>query len=125
AGNAYVTGSTTSTNFPTANPLQPSNGGGSDAFVTKINGAGSILVYSTYLGGNGDDNGGGIAVDTDGNAYVTGSTVSRNFPIAHPLQPSYGGGDAFFGDAFVTKINAEGSAYVYSTYLGGSQGESG
>jgi hypothetical protein len=118
SGNAYVTGSTGSTDFPTMNPLQPSYGGGSyDAFVSKINATGSALVYSTYLGGNGFDQGDGIAVDSSGNAYVTGSTGSTNFPTMNPLQPSYGGGSY---DAFVSKINATGSALVYSTYLGGS-----
>jgi hypothetical protein len=122
AGNAYVTGSTNSTNFPTTNPLQASNGGGKDTFVTKINAAGLALVYSTYLGGSGDDAGAGIAVDGAGNAYVTGYTNSTNFPTANPLQASNGGG--INGDAFVTKINAAGSALVYSTYLGGSGNDS-
>jgi Bacterial Ig-like domain (group 3)/Beta-propeller repeat len=120
AGNAYVTGYTTSTNFPTMNPLQPANGGGSDAFVAKINSAGSALVYSTYLGGSGDDFAGGIAVDSAGNAYVTGSTGSTNFPTMNPLQPAFGGGGR---DAFVAKLNPSGSAFVYSTYLGGSGSE--
>jgi hypothetical protein len=124
SGNAYVTGVTTSINFPTANPLQGSNGGGTyDAFVTKINAAGSALVYSTYLGGSGLDIAFGVAVDGSGNAYVTGVTDSFNFPTINPLQPSLGSFP--FGDAFVTKINADGSAYEYSTHLGGSgsQGE--
>jgi hypothetical protein len=126
AGNAYVTGNTGSTDFPTAHPLQPAYGGGdADAFVAKLNASGSALVYSTYLGGSGDDSAGnagafassgGIAVDAAGNAYVTGSTDSTDFPTVHPLQPTYGGG----GDAFVAKLNASGSALVYSTYLGGS-----
>jgi hypothetical protein len=126
AGNAYVTGYTQSTNFPTANPLQASNATTSiffygNAFVTKINAAGSVLVYSTYLGGSGDDHGYSIAVDTGGKAYVTGFTLSRNFPIAHALQASNGGSY----DAFVTKINGAGSALVYSTYLGGNGVDSG
>jgi len=123
AGNAYVTGTTLSTNFPTANPLQDNFGGGySDTFVAKLNPAGSALVYSTYLGGSGDDSASGIAVDSAGNAYVTGSTTSSNFPTMNPLQPTYGGGN---GDVFVAKINPSGSALVYSTYLGGSGGERG
>jgi hypothetical protein len=115
-----VTGYTSSTNFPTTNPLQAGCGGGprfgcaDDAFVTKINAAGSALVYSTYLGGSGDDKGNGIAVDGSGNAYVTGYATSTNFPTANPLQASFGGG-------FLTKINAAGSALVYSTYLGSGQ----
>jgi Beta-propeller repeat len=117
AGNAYVTGYTNSNDFPTAHPLQMSNGGnGFDAFVTKINAAGSAYVYSTYLGGSGDDFGQGIAADSAGNAYATGFTYSTNFPTTNPLQPNFGG----FTDVFVTKINAAGSARVYSTYLGGS-----
>ena len=90
-----------------------------DAFVTKLNAAGSALVYSTYLGGSGDDDGNGIAVDSSGNAYVTGYTDSTNFPTANAFQAAFGGGS---GDAFVTKLNAAGSALVYSTYLGGSGG---
>ncbi len=122
-GNAYATGSTVSTNFPTSNPLQASNGGGFDAFVTKLNTAGSALVYSTYLGGNSDfDQGFGIAVDSLGNAYATGFTASTNFPTSsNPFQGSNGGS----GDAFVTKLNAAGSALVYSTYLGGSDFDKG
>jgi hypothetical protein len=116
AGNAYITGQTASTDFPTKNPLQPANGGSSTAFVTKINAAGSALVYSTYLGGSGGDYGFGIAVDSKGNAYVTGYTESTNFPTKNPLQPVFGGSS----DAFVTEINPAGSALVYSTYLGGS-----
>jgi hypothetical protein len=116
-GNAYITGYTDSTDFPTANPLQPSFGGGGDAFVAKLNPAGSALVYSTYLGGSGYDEGFGIAVDAAGNAYVTGQTSSTDFPTANSLQSSNHGGN---GDAFVAKLNPAGSALVYSTYLGGS-----
>ena len=120
-GGAYVTGVTSSTNFPTANPLQAINGGGQDAFVTKINASGSALIYSTYLGGSLQDTGYGIAVDGSGNAYVTGYTTSTNFPTASPLQTTYGGGQ----DAYVTKINASGSALIYSSYLGGSYSDGG
>ncbi len=115
-GNAYVTGSTQSTNFPTLNPIQGNLGGVEDAFVAKINAAGSALVYSTYLGGNNFDVGYGIAVDSSGNAYVTGYTQSTNFPTLNAIQGSLVGVD----NAFVAKINATGSALVYSTYLGGS-----
>ena len=122
SGNAYVTGDTTSTDFPTASPIQPAfAGGNSDAFVTKLNAAGNALVYSTYLGGSGEDLGRGIALDTARNAYVRGSTGSTDFPTASPIQPTNGG----FFDVFVTKLNAAGSALVYSTYLGGSNGELG
>jgi len=104
-GNAYVTGSTSSTNFPTANALQASFGGNGnaslgDAFVAKVNVGGTALAYSTYLGGSGDDQGNGIAVDSFGSAYVTGFTNSTNFPTANPLQASNAGGD----DLFIAKI---------------------
>ena len=119
SGNAYVTGSTTSTNFPTTpGAFQTSPGGGNDAFVTKLNPTGTALVYSTYLGGSNDDIGYGIAVDTSGNAYVTGFTLSTNFPTTPgAYQTTFGGGDF---DAFVTKLNPTGTALVYSTYLGGT-----
>ena len=122
AGHAYVTGQTTSTNFPTANPLQATNAGLADVFVTKLNAAGSHLLYSTYLGGSNDDLGYDIVVDAAGHAYVTGFTPSTNFPTANPVQATYGGG---FDDAFVAKLNAPGSSLVYSTYLGGSSDDEG
>jgi hypothetical protein len=121
AGNAYLTGFTQSTNFPTANAIQPTFGGAQDTFVTKINAAGSALVYSTYLGGSSAEAGAGIAVDGASNVYTTGHTSSNNFPTAFALQATSSGGS----DAYVTKINAAGSAFVYSTYLGGSDGDSG
>jgi hypothetical protein len=128
AGNAYVTGETYSLDFPTSNPLQPKPGGNSDTtdvFVAKINPQGSALLYSTYLGGGGFDAGFGIAVDEDGNAYLTGHTNSTDFPTKNPLQPGLAGdttGDPIFvaTDLFITKLNADGSALVYSTFLGGA-----
>ena len=123
SGNAYVTGDTSSTNFPTANALRSANGGGDDAFVAKLNPAGSALVYSTYLGGSDIDEGLGIAVDGSGNAYVAGYTYSSNFPTANALQATSGGGGN--DDAFVAKLNPAGSALVYSTYLGGSGHDTG
>ena len=123
SGNAYVAGVTQSSNFPTVNPLQGHNGGGYDAFITKLNPAGSALVYSTYLGGGEQDWGYAIAVDSSGNAYVTGYTYSANFPTANPLQASLAGS----ANGFVTKLNWSGSALslAYSTYLSGSQGAQG
>src|SRR6267378_1289589 len=121
AGNAYVAGLTDSTDFPTMNPLQPANGGGFDAFVAKINPTGA-LIYSTYLGGSAQDQGSGIAVDSAGNAYVTGQAESNNFPITQGAFETVCNGGSHCdpeGDAFVSKINPSGSALVYSTYLGG------
>ena len=100
-GNAYVTGGTTSTDFPTVHPVQATSGGGYDAYVAKLNPTGSALIYSTYLGGSGDDIGRGIAVDSSGNAYVTGQTSSSNFSVtANAYQKVFGGSS----DAFVTKV---------------------
>ncbi len=124
SGNAYVTGYTTSTDFPTTSgAYQTVYGGGSEtAFVTKLNATGSTLLYSTYLGGNVEDSGQGIAVDGFGNAYVTGSTSSANFPATSgAYQTVYGGS----GNAFVVKLNVLGIALVYSTYLGGNEGVNG
>jgi len=116
-GNAYVTGGTSSSNFPTIAAFQATcascGSGQENAFVTKLNATGSALLYSTYLGGTGGDFGSGIAVDTVGNAYVTGGASSSNFPTKNPLQLNLGGGQ----DAFVTKLDPIGSALVYSTFL--------
>jgi hypothetical protein len=116
SGNAYLTGYTQSVDFPTVNPLQPVNGGASDAFVAKVNFPGSALVYSTYLGGSEADVGQGIKVDNSGNAYIVGYTFSSDFPTHNALQAANAGGP----DAFVAEINASGSALAFSTYLGGS-----
>ena len=124
AGNAYVTGETASTDFPVTASFQPTHGGSYDAFVTKFNPTGSTLAYSTFLGGDSFDQGMAIAVDGAGSAYVTGRTDSEDFPLASPIQPTPGAGQ-FDSDAFVTKLNASGTALVYSTYLGGSNNEPG
>ncbi len=116
AGNAYVTGQTSSLDFPTENPTQPTYGGLGDAFVAKLDPSGTALAYSTYLGGSGVDFGSGIAVDGVGDAYVAGATLSTDFPTVNPLQPQNRGGF----DAFITALNATGDALLYSTYLGGS-----
>jgi beta-propeller repeat-containing protein/centrosomal CEP192-like protein len=121
SGNAYVTGTTGSTDFPTQNPLQAALGGGYDAFVTKLNPAGSALVYSTYLGGALNDLGTGIALDSSADAYVTGGTSSSDFPTTRPLQAAFGGNE----DAFVAKLNPTGATLAYSTYLGGSGADGG
>ncbi|HLY63276.1 MAG TPA: SBBP repeat-containing protein [Terriglobia bacterium] len=127
SGDAYVTGLTCSSDFPTKNPFQSVIGGGSsatplcDAFVTKMNPSGSALVYSTYLGGSDNDVGTSIAVDSSGGAYLTGYTYSTNFPTMNALRSSPSGAT----DAFVTKLDPSGSALVYSTYLGGSNDDEG
>jgi hypothetical protein len=116
-GNMYLTGFTNSSNFPTVGAVQPIfKGGPADAFVAKLNATGSALMYSTYLGGSGFDRGFGIAIDSAGNAFVTGGTTSPDFPTMGAVQPGFGGGT----DAFVAKLDATGSALVYSSYLGGS-----
>jgi beta-propeller repeat-containing protein len=127
AGNAYVTGFTNSTDFPTTTgAFQTALGGGScsgvpcnDAFVVKLDPTGATLVYGTYLGGNDSDVGLGIAVDATGNAHVTGGTFSTNFPTtAGAVQPAATAGGS--REAFVTKLNPLGTALVYSTFLGGT-----
>ena len=118
AGNAYVTGRTTSGNFPTsATPFQPTNGGSYDAFVTKLDASGTTLVYSTYLGASSYEFSSGIAVDATGQAHISGTTGSSNLPGASP--PLSGS-----SDAFVAKLSANGSV-LYSMYLGGSSTEEG
>ncbi|AGY59190.1 hypothetical protein GKIL_2944 [Gloeobacter kilaueensis JS1] len=124
SGNAYVTGEASSTGFPiTPGAAQTQFGGGiQDAFVTKLNTTGTALVYSTYLGGGAEETGKSIVIDNAGNAYVAGETnietyTSPNFPTTPgALQTQYGGG---YLDGFVAKLNATGTAFVYSTYLGG------
>lgn len=123
AGLAYVSGRTTSTDFPTTpGAVQTTFGGGpSDAFVTKLDAAGSALVYSTYLGGSGNDEGSGIDLHGDGHAYLVGWTGSSDFPTTRgAFQTRYGGG---VFDVFVAKLNVPGSRLIYSTFLGGSGSE--
>ena len=131
AGDAYITGSTGSTNFPLSNPLSSggagscaglNRSGGADAFVTKLNATGGALVYSTYLGGSGADAGYGIAVDSSGDAYVTGSTGSTDFPTTTDAYTATNSGGS---DAFVSKLDAAGSGLLYSTYLGGGSDDTG
>lgn len=142
AGDVYITGATTSVDFPTKNPYQKSMAGigglGSflrtgDAFVAKINPTGNELLYSTYLGGSQDDIGFGIAIDSSGDAYVAGATLSSNFPVTQGVvrpQFSGAGGEPIKpccnapiwdpGDAFVAKLDPTGSQLLFSTFLGGS-----
>ena len=136
SGSAYVTGETTGTNFPTTpgafQTTNPNGGSYPTAFVSKLNPSGSALVYSTYLGGStglvcgecdsegSTTYGTGIAVDSSGNAYVTGATYAYDFPTTSgAFQTSCAMESGYCLDAFVTKLNASGSALVYSTYLGG------
>jgi Beta-propeller repeat len=125
-GNAYVAGDALEATFPTTpGAFQTTFGGpggnAGDAFITELNGSGSALVYSTFLGGTSDDYATGVAVDAAGNAYVTGQTFSTNFPLQNAFQQTLKGQ----ANGFVTKLNAMGSALLYSTYLGGSVGDFG
>jgi len=137
SGSVYVTGGTWSRDFPVVRALQrefggaPDDFGGSgDAFVTKFGADGAVL-YSTFIGGSHYDEGTAIAVGTDGSAYVTGNTCSSDFPLQLPLQSSFGGFDRLVlsrcssGDAFVSRLSADGLRLLYSTYLGASMSESG
>jgi hypothetical protein len=129
AGNAFVVGTTGSPDFPLVGALSSRfNGGVSfsgdadgvlDAFIAKLNPQGSALLYSTYLGGSGEDRGRGIGLDGAGNIYVGGSTTSPDFPLERPLQKEYS--DIQIGiapDSFITKLNPTGSSLLYSTYFG-------
>jgi len=118
-GEAYITGQTEGYHPVTPGAPQSTFGGYFDAYVTKLNTSGSALVYSTYLGGNGGDQGSGIAVDSSGNAIAAGFTASTNFPVKNAFQPNMTGNN-YPNDAFVTKLNSGGTGFVYSTYLGGS-----
>jgi Abnormal spindle-like microcephaly-assoc'd, ASPM-SPD-2-Hydin/Beta-propeller repeat len=124
AGDAYLTGWTSSTDFPvTSGAFQSTLGGGSDAFVSKLNPTGTGLLYSTYLGGSGNDIAYGIAVNALGDVYIAGFTCSPNYPTTIGVfQTSYASASctAWGGNGFVTEMNSTGSALVYSTFLGGS-----
>jgi hypothetical protein len=133
AGDAYVAGVTTSTNFPTTpGAFQTTYKGGNlgysagDAFVTKLNAAGSGLVYLTYLGGSNEDGATAVAVDASGNAYVTGWTRSTDFPTMNPIQAQKASGVDSQGfansDVFVTTLNSSGNGLLFSTYFGGAGG---
>jgi hypothetical protein len=124
AGNAYVIGTLTRSRIPTTPGAFDTsyNGGFEDAFVAKLSAPGTSLIYATYLGGSGSDRGGGIAVDAAGNAYVTGSTLSTNFPTTPgAFDTSFNG----INDAFMAKLSADGSSLVYGTFLGGSEADVG
>src|ERR1035441_8921653 len=116
AGQAYIVGYTDSANFPTRSPIYASAGGQGDAFVAKLTPAGDGLVFSTYLGGSSVDIATAVALDPTGNVYVTGATLSANFPVTGGAFQTVNQGSY---DAFVTKINSQGTSVVYSTYVGG------
>ena len=119
-GNAYVVGTTFSTDFPTITPYQASLNGTKDAFVTKINPTGTALIYSSYLGGSDNEYGKGITVDAAGQAYVVGWTSSGDYPVtAGVFQSRKGYADPAVSNAFVTKFSAVGNTLIYSSYLGG------
>lgn len=121
--NAYVIGFTQAGDYPTtAGAYDTTYSGGDDAFVSKLNAAGTHLLYSTFLGGSSNDQGKGIALDSDGNVYATGYTYSVNFPTTNAAFDTTHNGTT---DAFVTKINAAGSGLMYSTFLGGMTYEDG
>jgi hypothetical protein len=133
ANNIYIAGSTNGNTFgddtfiPTAGAFQGTFGGKTDAWVAKLNSSGTRLIYATFLGGSGDERAGGIAVDSGGNAYVTGTTTSKNFPVTAGV---FQGecklkSDGTCASAFVTKLNADGSRALFSSYLGGHGSQSG
>lgn len=116
SGSAYVSGLTVSSDFPTVRAFQPRPGGGIDAFVAKLDASGAALVYSTYLGGSGEDRALGLAVDAGDRVVAVGHTSSPDFPLRRALQPTFGGGTR---DAFVAMLSASGSDLIFATYLGG------
>jgi beta-propeller repeat-containing protein/HYDIN/CFA65/VesB family protein len=117
SGNAFVAGYTFSTDFPLQGPVQGSNAGTVNAFVTELNSAGSAVTFSTYLGGSGDDRAFGLALDSSGNIYIAGGAQSTNFPTTVGVIQGTNHGQA---DAFAAKLNPAGPTLVYSTLLGGS-----
>lgn len=122
SGAAYVAGTTGSADFPLQSPYRSVMVGGMEAFVTKIAASGSALIYSTFVGGLGADDGYGVAVDSSGNAYLTGTTNSSDFPVTPGVVQSRKKG---LYDAFVTKIGPAGNSLVYSTFIGGTGDECG
>lgn len=119
-GNIYIIGQTDSTNFPTKNAFDNTSSGGNDVFIAKFNSTGSLL-FSTYFGGSGGDIGKGIAVDSADNIYISGNTISQDFPLKNPINKTFTTND--FSKIFIAKFNATGSL-LFSTYFGGSSFDS-
>ncbi|MGH9280672.1 MAG: SBBP repeat-containing protein, partial [Acidimicrobiales bacterium] len=130
-GGVYVVGTTGSPNFPTAKAFQPglSKADDQDAFIFKVESSLTSLAWSTYMGGGGDDHATDVAVDREGNVYLTGDTKSINFPVSRPFQPAPGGSGAgaggSFADAFVGKIKPDGSGLIFGSFIGGSDSDKG
>ncbi|GEM_PF-2727584 len=119
SGNLFMAGVTTSSNFPTRGAFQGTANGGADGFVTKMSQNGLTIVYSTYIGGSGDDQVNGIALAPDGTPWIAGVTVSTNFPLSTGIAP-FQSANAGGSDCFFTHLNANGNGVTYSSYLGGS-----
>lgn len=124
--NLLIAGSAASNDFPVKGAVQGILAGGTDGFLTKLKSNGSMIVYSTYLGGSSNDEIDGVAVDSSGDAIVTGSTRSANFPTADALQPSCNGpsSGSCSINAFLAMLDPAGTRLVYSTFFGGSGSES-
>ncbi|MHA2101318.1 MAG: SBBP repeat-containing protein, partial [Candidatus Kariarchaeaceae archaeon] len=120
-GNSYIIGYTGSNDFPVFNAYNSTFGGSNDIFVTKLNSTGNGLIFSTYIGGSSSDSGEGIAIDDQGNSYITGYTWSNNFPVINAYNTTYGGSK----DVFVLKLNSTGNGLHFSTYIGGSGNDEG
>jgi hypothetical protein len=117
-GNSYITGSASSNNFPVVpGAFQSVLAGSRNAFISKLNNAGSALVYSTYLGGSGSDVGQGIGIDSSGDAYVTGVTSSSDFPVQNPIQSTLRGPN----DAFAAIVNPNGTTLLFATFVGAAR----
>ncbi len=128
SGNAYVTGETQSTDFPTTPGANDTTGDATnfhDVFVFKLSADGSILIYSTYVAGSHFDYGSSITLDTSGNAYVTGETFSTDFPTTPGANDTTGAGTTSYQDIFVFKLSADGSTLIYSTYVAGNRNDYG
>lgn len=128
SGDCYITGYTTSSNFPTKNAYNATFGGASEVFLAKFNATGELL-FSTYFGGNNGSRASGIALGPSGNIYITGTTYANDFPVLHAYQSTYAGGINWYesyaaGDAFIAEFNSSGQL-LYSTYFGGSSLDAG